>query len=331
MDPMRSVIALLVVSFVAPAHADSKCAIEKPVAIPKSTAKAPPCHRASKAVEKAITAKIAKDYEPTQKGKPEVKFACDGLGAKVYEIVVETGGGHGGSLDLWRAKRRTDGKFDVRGILYRGNSMVHKAAAVPHEQAAGIVVLPDLDKVRAALTATVHEVIPPPPKGGSWGMSGSSSSHDFRILIRLVDDDGRVVEGEFTGYEGSSSQDTYLPLEVAAEALTPITSLAADPKLAADGDDKLFFAASFNAMVPHFDEPFHWWVMERYVDLARFLGTPSVIEGLLTRLANKKTDRSAVDAKADAVDALARITGWDARSGGKTVDQAAAAYLADCK
>ena len=55
-------------------------------------------------------------------------------------------------LGLWRARRRSDGTYDARGIIYRGDSMTHRAAAVPHEQASGGVALPELDKVRARIT-----------------------------------------------------------------------------------------------------------------------------------------------------------------------------------
>jgi hypothetical protein len=44
-----------------------------------------------------------------------------------------------------------------------------------------------------------------------------------------------------------------------------------------------------------------------------------------------KPDRSKIDARADTVDALARITGWDPRKGGKSVEDAAAAFLAECR
>jgi hypothetical protein len=148
--------------------------------------------------------------------------------------------------------------------------------------------------------------------------------------VRLVDDEGRVVERRYTGYLGSSTQDAYLGLQIAQTALAPITSVAPGAA-AADADDKRFFAASFNAAVPYFDEPFYWWVMERYVDMARFLGTPAVIGGLLTRLTVTKTgNRSQTDAREDAVDALAKITGWDARKG-KSIEDAAKAYLATCR
>ena len=330
MEPMRLVIGLLLCLGVAHAE-DKKCVVAQPVAAAPASVKAPPCHRAPKQIERAIAAEIEKAYMPEQGGKPEVKFPCDGLGSKVYEIVIETGGGHGGSLELWRARRRGDGKYDARGIVYRGDSMTHKAAMIPHEQASGVVALPELDKVRAAMTAKVREVVPPPKPGEARSFSSGSSSHDFHVVVRLVDDDGRVVERRYTGYVNSRTQDAYLGLQIAERALAPITSLP--PVLAsADQDDRAFFAASFNAAVPHFDDQFYWWVMERYVDLARFLGTPAVIGGLLTRLTVTEPDRrSQVDARADALDALARITGWDARKTTKSVEDAAAAYLAECK
>ena len=90
------------------------------------------------------------------------------------------------------------------------------------------------------------------------------------------------------------------------------------------------FCKRFNSAAPHFDDQFYWWVKERYVDLARYLGTSATVRGLLTRLATSKPGRSESDTRANAVDALARITGWDAREGGASVEDAAARYLAEC-
>ena len=66
------------------------------------------------------------------------------------------------------------------------------------------------------------------------------------------------------------------------------------------------------------------------MDLTRYLSTSGTIRGLVTRLATSKPGRSETDTRADAVDALARITGWDAREGGASVEDAAARYLAEC-
>src|SRR5687768_17531449 len=116
-------LAVLVIFLVSStASAEKKCVVDKPVVAKARPVKPPPCNRASKAIEKSIADEIKKEYHPERSGKPEVTFPCDGLGAKIHEIVVETGGGHGGSLELWRAKRRTDGKYDARGIIYRGHA-----------------------------------------------------------------------------------------------------------------------------------------------------------------------------------------------------------------
>lgn len=329
--------ALLIFTVIGVAHAEPppKCVVEKLPTAVRTAIKPPPCHHTPAAIEKALTDAIVKDYHPEHGGTPSVTFPCDGLGPKIFEIVVEKGGGHGGNLDLWRARRRADGKFDVRGIRYRGTAMTHKAAAIPHQQASGVVDLPDLDKARSAMTATVKEIVPPPKDNEIRGMSGSFSSRDFHVVLRLVDDEGRVVLRRFTGYQSSSEQDKYLGLELAHTALAPIWQLAPDPTLTADDDDRAFFAASFAAAVPHFDDDYFWWVMERYVDLARFLGTPATIRGLLTRLTlPAKANRSQIDARADALDALAKITGWDARKGKSSpqaLSAAAKAYLAACK
>ena len=243
--------------------------------------------------------------------------------------MIETGSGHGGDLGLWHAQLRGDGSYDVRGIAYQGDSMISRAANPPYRLATGVVALPELDRARAALAAIVSEHDPPVLDGSLPGTTMSFSSNDFHLLVRMTDDAGRSIEKGFTGYGGSSGQDRYVALEIAAQALQPITAVASAARPASD-DDRALFAARFIAAVPHFDEEFYWWVMESYVDLTRFLGDERAIEGLLTRMTIVKPDRSKRDARVHAVEALARITGWDARSD-TSIERAAKAYVATCK
>lgn len=311
--------------------ADNRCVIEKVVPLPTIKLPAPACHRPSRSLERSLARAISKNFQPTQEGgKAKVKFPCDGLGPQLDEIVVETGNGHGGTLRLFRA-RRNGKQFDVRGIVYRGASMVRrKPASPPFERVAGSVSL-DLDRLRAATTAEVTEVVPPRKPDEGFGLSGSSSSYNFHLVIRLRDSDGRVIERRYTGYESSSDQQVFLGLQVAAKALAPITELAPTTG-AVDAEDRALFADRFLAAVPRFDDPFYWWVMERYVDLARFLGTPKLIPGLLTRMkVADPNDRSKVDARHDALAALASITGWDARKTAADDEGAAQDYLAHCR
>jgi hypothetical protein len=333
--PPASAAPVAPVAPVAPAAPAGRCVIEPLPAARSAPAAAAACHRPSAATTTAIRAAIAKRYVATyDRGKPEVAFGCDGLGPRIRELVIETGGGHGGSLALWHARRGTGTRYDVRGILYRDASATRAATSPPFQLASGRADLPDLDLVRTSLAAKVREVAPPPPPPSSSGTIGihrtsSSSSRDFHILVRLVDDDGRILERRYTGYEGSSAQDRYLGLALALDALAQITALTPSA-VAPTPDDRRLFTDRFAAAVPHFDDDFYWWVMERYIDLARHLGTPATIPGLLTRLTFAKPDRSKLDARADALDALARITGWDARPGASP-EAAAARYLAACK
>jgi len=311
----------------APAPA-KKCVPVPVAAAAAKKLKAPKCHKPAAKVQKVVRDAVVKDFHVTKTGgRADVSFPCDGLGPKIREITVEGGGGHGGSLNLWIAQRvGTD--WDVHGLLYREGKTAKVLTAT------GKVALPDLEAVRAGVSAKIKEVAPPPPKNGMYGISGSSSSRDFHILIRLVDDDGRVVEKQYTGYASSSDQNDYLGLEAALAALAPMTDLAdkATEQPAPSDDDRAFFARQFNAAIPRFEDDFYWWVMERFVGMARVVGSPAVIDGLLTRLTLVKNDRSHTDARTDALEALAKITGWDAREGGKKTDeQAAASYRAECR
>ncbi len=327
---MRSLLVLASLSGVAAAAPSGRCVIEQLPAPAPPPAAAPPCHRPSATNALAVRAAITKRYlKKHERGKVEVAFGCDGLAPGIREIVIESGGGHGGTLALWRARRGAGPSYDVRGIVYAGASMVRAARSPPFELASGRAAVPDLGFVRAALSASVREVEPPPRPGTVHVGSFSTSSRDFHALVRLVDDDGRVLERRYTGYAGSSGQDVYLGLEAALGALDRITTIAPAGGTPTAGDRQLF-AERFAAAVPHFDDAFAWWVMERYVDLARYLGSPATIPGLLTRLTFATPDRSKVDAREGAVDALARITGWDARTGA-TIEQAAARYLVECK
>lgn len=323
-----------------------RCALE-PMAsgpsAPVSAPRAPACHRASAALADALRPEIEKGFVAEHEGgKAAIDFPCDALGARIDRIEIETGGGHGGTLALWRARRRDDGRFDVRGIRYAGASMYRPAsppAAEPYTLVAGVVALSDgdLDRARAAATAAITERDPPPPPDSIGGLTGTFSSRDFHAVLRLVDDAGRAVERRFTGYESNGEQARFLGLELALAELSPITALPdasrapGAPAPAPADEDRALFADFFTGAAPHFDEDFYWWVKERYVDLARYLGTRAALRGLVTRLAPAKLDRSARDTRAHALDAIARITGWDARAGGRSDADAAASYLAECK
>jgi hypothetical protein len=304
------------------------------VASPPATPPPAPCHGLAAAATKQVDAAIVAGFEPTRDGgRADIAYVCDGLSDSIAEVVVETGGGHGGTLNMWRARRTTDGRFAVLGIRYRGDSILQRAAAPPYQLVTGVVELPDLERVRAGVDAMITESYPPQQPNTIGSINMTWSSNDFHILIRLVDDDGRTIERRFTGYGGTLHQAEFLGLQAAEPALAPITALATTAATAPTTDARDLFADRFVAAVPFFDAD--WWIKERFVDLARYLGSPAVIPGLLTRLPvtepKPEQRRSQRDTRISAVAAIAAITGWDARRETSTVEAAAERDLATCR
>jgi hypothetical protein len=327
----HAVVAGALVASARAAAAPGTCAFP-PVVVARAPAiAAPACHRPPVDVAAELRAQVAHDFKPEHTGgRGEIAFSCDGLGAQLDDIVVEAGSGHGGTLLLWHAHRRADGRWDTRGIVYQGLSMMGPAPVPPYQLASAVVDLTDrqLEVARAALTGKVHEVAPPPPPD-TLGLSGfGTSSNDLHTRIRLTDHDGRAVDRRFTGYLGSD-QPRYLGLGYAHIALEPMWS-APIAQTAPSADDRALFTERFLAEQPLFDEEYSWWVMEREVDLAKYLGTPATLPGLLSRLKFAKLDRSHDDARKDALAAIAAITGWEARKPGESDGEVARDYLAAC-
>lgn len=321
-------LAFAVVLLGSTASADSRCKPE-PLKLPVASTKPVACHKPGTAREKVLAPLIAKDFQPEHdKGTAEVKFSCDGLGAQITEIVVETGSGHGGTLSMWRAKLRPDGAFDVRGLHHKGASLGSRDT-MDVGVMAGVVRLPDLDTARAATSSTIREVFPPPPPDTIGASSFGMSSNDFHLLIRFTDADGRVLERQYTGYESTGQQGAYLGLRVAEDALAPITALTpSEPAIGAV--DRALFAERFTAATAHFDDEFYWWVKESFVEMANSVGSRATIPGLVSRLhVTDANDRSQIDTRKNALAALAAITGWDPK--GKTDEQTAQRFVDACK
>jgi hypothetical protein len=81
-----------------------------------------------------------------------------------------------------------------------------------------------------------------------------------------------------------------------------------------------------------FNAQSYWWVKERYVHMASIYGSKSLIALLLKFLPMQSAeDRSTKELRAHAVDALFKITGWNAKKeNGGSIKRAARAYLHEC-
>jgi hypothetical protein len=291
---------------------------------------APACHRPTPEIAASVTAEVVALFHPTAVGGvAAVAMPCDGLGADVHEIVIEDGSRNGG-LHLWRATARGDGKFDVRGVLYDGMASVGMPP-IRTTHAVVAIAPADLAAARAALAATVTETVPPVPPNTTRSGITWTSSVDLRLVVRLVDGEHRAIERRFTGYLGSDHQLEYVGLHAAWTHLAAIAKLIAsnDP---ADEGDRALVAERFVAEVPYFDEAYERWVMERDVELAQAFGGPSAIPGLVSRLTLPADPSQAnLDTRVTAIDALARITGWDARTPDRPIEDVAADYISACR
>ncbi|MFT3694088.1 MAG: hypothetical protein QM831_13170 [Kofleriaceae bacterium] len=312
------------------AHADTHCKPESLV-LPTGSVKPVACHKPPASVQAAVKKHVLKDFVAKyDTGHGEVTFGCDGLGSLVKEIVIEDGSGHGGSLRLWRATLDTNGAYIVHGVQHQGGSMFTPNAN-DYSVSIGTVKVPDIDTVRAGVTAQVKEIDPPPASDGSFpGMTGTFGSGDFHLLIRLTDEDGHVVEKQYTGYTSNDSQDQYLGLQAALDALAPIMNLEPTIEKQVPAMERTLFDERFVAGASHFNDEFYWWVKESFVQMAADLGGNATIPGLVSQLTvTKPKDRSQRDTRANAVKALIKITGWDPK--GKSAEANATSFIAACK
>lgn len=286
-------------------------------------------------VERQATANIAARYHLSQKGsRVDVSFACDGLADPIDTITLAEGAGHGFSLDLYTFTR--DGEhFLIRGQRFLAHRNTRPGPAL--KMVEGQVTTPRFEaalrKARVALNATPKEVVPPPPPGTLTLGSLSSSSHDFHVAIGL-----RTATHQrrwrYSGYSGTRGQDTYLPLQVARDALRELVRELPSLDRLPDERDRTVFAHHFLGEHPYFDDDFNWWVKERYVAMARSLGTRRLVEPLLG-LVRQGDERSTTDTTDDAMAALEAITGWDGgtNEGKPSLDRDARmqAYLDACR
>ncbi len=280
-----------------------------------------------RSAERALARKLTKEYDPTVTGSTiDVSFACDPLTGELEEVVLETGSGHGGNLELWRLHRKSgQADFDVLGIGNVGYYARTREGVLPLRIGRVSIGGPALDKAlataRPALTARIRELEPPP--NGLWGRSFSTSSGNFHLYFRLSDGMHELVR-HFTGYPGSSDQSRYLGLEEANAAITLLLEKIPLADANPSDEERAFFVRAFLAAVPRFDDDFAWWVRDRYVALAEHLGTPELVPALAGVLESglREAEReTATDRKQTVLErrlsqplaTLARITGWDPR------------------
>lgn len=277
---------------------------------------------------------IANRFHQTIPGSTlRIDFSCDGLGGEIREIDFTRGWGHGFSLQLFRFTLGTD-IYAIHGLRFSSMARGPDGSAsitIVEGTAESTQLARALAIVRAALSTSVEEVAPPPSPNQGLGLSGSFSSNDFHVAMQ-VNDGNQRIRARFSGYESSSDQTSFLPLQIAAEALAPFVDNLAPMERPVATTERALFAEHFTREAPFFFDEYNWWVKDRYVVMAKTLGTPTLIPDLLLLL--RDTDEpNAVENRRSALDALAAITRWDPRTAGdRTISdgEAAAAYRQAC-
>lgn len=304
-----------------------------------------------RSAEARLAAKFRKDYDRTVDGSVvDVSFGCDPLTGEVEELVVERGHGHGGGLEVWRIHRsRKQTDWQVLGIALPGYFRVSKARdASPVQIARGTVQDSALSRAlrtaRPALTASVRELEPPPPPNGAFGRSFSTSSGNFHHYFWLTDGHHELTR-HFTGYPSSSEQSRTLAVVAAMDAIEPLLEAVPFAPSTATEQERAFFVTRFLAAAPRFDDPYAWWVRDRYVQLAEHLGSPELVPTLLAVLQSGLREAAAEkDAErrnqarerrlTSPLAALARITGYDPRKDANGVarplTEAVAEAISEC-
>ena len=166
----------------------------------------------------------------------------------------------------------------------------------------------------------------------SGGLSHTTRS--FHQRLTLVDDEGRVTDRGFTGYEGSSAQESIMPMRFATEPFMKLLAATSFTTVPATDDDRRMFTERFAVTLS--DSPV-WWVRERYVAIAASLGTIDAVPLLVALVkANAAATGEGSEARTleAALDAIAKLTEWnprvDAAGKPRTPQQAAAAVVEEC-
>jgi len=263
-----------------------------------------------------------------------VSLDCDPLADPPKTIVYETGSGHGQSLTLWRFTQSTDGlSYNIHGLRYAVDRSSGSLDGPPSPLVAtGQVDATTVDQRLFYASAALNANLSRQRLGSGLGFSGSFSSRDFYQSISLTDAAGHRVAREYCGYASSSDEAKYLPLNLAAAELRQLVADLTFSERAPSDADRELFAAHISSASQRFNARQYWWVKERYAHMSRIYGSKVLIPLLLKFLPKQKNENRSTEAtRAHAVDALSKITGWNARKEkGGSIERAAQAYLTEC-
>ena len=301
---------------------------------------------------RALQAEVRKRWHRSwPKGRLQIDRGCDRQDPRIDSLVLESSGGHGGSLTLASLDRRPDGDYDLVLLEYNHYQRPRPKdpedpyqrdsagpLAVYHRQLPAATMAPLLVRLRATAQLEIVEHEPPPTPDTMVG-GGVGTSHSYHVALRLTDHQGRGVQRYFAGYERSGEQQRDgVPMAIVQDTVSALLhDDAFTASLSAVGVDdpagRALFARVFWQAHARGEDFGSWYVRERLLGMAALLGSDQHVPALLAPL-QPTTDAPRLRSTALALNAIAAITGFDRRhdpSGTpREVAEVAAETLAAC-
>src|ERR1019366_4199283 len=230
--------------------------------------------------------------------------------------------GHGGSAVILGVRKQPAGGYVAEGIRFlpKSGDSVSVQLLAPDLRVEGADEM--LARVDGALTAKVTTSV-------------AEEEGDQRLHLRPItfttgnaferahveDASGRALDRAWFGYPGND-QPERLSIELALATLERSLPRKFVVRAPPEEDGRLPSAAWKAEGTP-------WFADDPLLSLAASLGSPELLDRIIARLGSKKTNVQAL-----AVDALAAITGWDARKdasgNARPLPEVVADYRGEC-
>jgi hypothetical protein len=175
------------------------------------------------------------------------------------------------------------------------------------------------DRMRTALAARISTRLRPQARSESW----TSSSKNVALEVELRDGLGGTSRRAWAGYAGSFRAEDRAPVELAWQALLESVDaehahIAHEP----EPEDRALLAEAWRARFDGYERP--WYTTEALLLLATRAGSPDILPFVVPQLDSERERH-----RRFAVDALAAITGFDARREGSGTARSLARVVAD--
>jgi len=296
------------------------------------------CASIDPSMQARLRADLLRAYKPSCEGCTlDVVFDDCAPRAEISSLVYERGFGHSWDTTLTVTKLDRDGRgawnvtrlelVSGKGAGASWGGERTDGVRVRRGVVSGTAIDDAVERAQAVTTAHLQEKSANEGSGGMWLSSG-----DFHDALAF-DAGAKRASFEHTGYPTSTDQPEYLALDVAVQALDGAIPKAALLDAPFDAAARALFVERFLADAAIFDDEFHEWVREDWVQAAGDGGDDRLVPTLAKYLAAvpNPNDSSLVRTRVEAINALAALTHddrrFDAAGVPRSIDAVALDYL----